>query len=435
MKSNEDHVIQLIQGTRRDIRSAIVRGPLVLLAVAASCVLLAVGVMASGIVPRIVAMLRSTPAASSLPSQTPPPTPSRALVPTPHASMRIIGEGELAAAGTEVHYNLSIQNEGVTAALYLHFNDQISHREIALYPKGSQSPIDIPPSRSVKLDPIAPGQYGEYQLVIYRRASPDGLALEPPFELSLREESGKSWDSQPIRPVQRQVTGTLEVGFPSLQPLSLTLPVTFTPNMPGQYVIVCSDVAQKPWSKPVEASSGNPAEWDCPVYEGRPGTWSVRVYPQLGPGHPDRDKLTSGWKGLIPPKEFLVDYKVAVSKSVKFDPDPKRPVVGVRYVLTNTGTVQDSVWIKYEPIRHALTATLHLIDTVGQPYSITIGAKAVPLLPPGQNLTSGQVITVEIIVEHDDQKPVQFDVSFIPGSDQGVLSKQREEFVKLPGEK
>jgi hypothetical protein len=334
----------------------------------------------------------------------------------------------------------------------LKFDESIQWENIRLYrlPAGIDEVGVQRETGSADLGEFSPQIERSYRLVIYRRAP--AFDTEPQFALRVRDEDYTLLDKEVVRPTQpSKVNADLQVITPTtaIQQPNLQFRIVFTPTVPGRYVLTCHDALQmtQEISGPIYAMPGRQIPWSCPAADGEPGSWSGLVYPYPHSNHPDTQKDLNELSPLAsqPFRVAAAEHSVEVSKTQVFDPDPTGSVVGVRYVVTNTGNLSDAVWIAYRPISHALTATLFLTDTLGQPYSVTLpftDSVSLPLLPEGQSVDIGQAVEVEIIVVHDARlvlaasktldEPIEFVIHFIPHAGQGDPSERREKIEVLP---
>ena len=281
-------------------------------------------------------------------------------------------------------------------------------------------------------------------MVVYRRAP--SLEPEPQFTLNVVDEFGVSLDEHTIEPGPSLVMADLTVISPTstIQQTGLEFKLNFAPTIEGTYVLACYDAerTKQARSDPLSAGPDRPVHWPCPAERGQPGSWSASVYPSLSNEHPDVDAELDP-VASEPFQVTAAEYSVKVSRTLVFDPDPAGSVVGVHYIVTNTGNLTDVVWVSYRPGSHALTATLSLTDTSGQPFSATLPVTGpISLLPEKQSLNVQQAIEIEIIIQHDAQpassthktltEPIEFAIVFISHEGQGKSAEQHETIKELP---
>jgi hypothetical protein len=134
-------------------------------------------------------------------------------------------------------------------------------------------------------------------------------------------------------------------------PLPATVTLTLESDLPGPYAVECTQGAASDCTEAVEGTV-------CSV--DKPGTWTAYACAVLSPGHPES---SSSMLPLAQTTFDIVAAQYGVTYTLVTEPDRPPGVSAAEMMLTNTGNLTDTIWLAYEPIDQALTATVGLTPT------------------------------------------------------------------------
>jgi hypothetical protein len=345
------------------------------------------------------------------------PNPLSAWLPTPEptpiskqAARIEVAYGDLTTASTEVKRRLTVENKGTTTeTLHLKIDGYLASESLNLLDDNDE-PLSWRPPRSIDLGVFPPKEEKHYQLITYRRSS--GFDTEPPFLLQLLNASDQLMDEVFVAPGEQNFRGRVTVITPtsSIQQPKVNISSSVRVNIAGNYRLACCDSdGEIIHDVDRDIKPQSVITFPCPIEIGQAGQWSIKLFPKLSPDHPDKEGPMEKTALITETFEVIpARYTLAFTRTGTFDPDPQKSIVGLRYVVTNTGNLSSGIGINYQPITHAVTTTLIVSDTTWtRPYTLTLveAKEQQSLLPEKTSLGPGQSVSVEAYVVHDGVLP------------------------------